>query len=45
MQDLTPNASQCFLCYAIKGVPAVVVSWFKGDTDQLERIAWSRSGG
>lgn len=27
--------------YALKGVPAVVVSWFKGCTDRLERIARS----
>ena len=27
--------------YALKGVPAVVVSWFKGCADQLERIAQS----
>jgi hypothetical protein len=27
--------------YALKGAPAVMASWFKGCTDQLERIARS----
>lgn len=41
IEDENRSGWQVNRAYALKSVPAVVVSWFKGCTDRLERIARS----